>query len=94
VTSQRWTDVVADLSMGWLNWSHDSSSIYFLAANQGSISRVDIKTRNLLKIVDLQSVRPTGGWSSWWLGLSPEDSPLVLRYAGSTEIYAFGWEMP
>jgi Tol biopolymer transport system component len=93
-TSQRWTELATGVSMGWPDWAHDSSSIYFLALDQGSVSRVEIRTQKLSKIVNLQRMRSTGGWAGWWLGLSPDESPLVLRDAGSTEIYASDWKAP
>jgi hypothetical protein len=29
-----------------------------------------------------------------WTGLTPDDSPLLLRNVGSEEIYALDWEAP
>ncbi len=29
-----------------------------------------------------------------WFGLAPDGSPLLLRRAGSEEIYALDWEAP
>jgi len=72
-------------------------SIYFLELNSGSVGRVDIDTRKVSKIVSLQGVRTVGGWggsAGWYLGLAPDDSPLLLRDAGSSEIYAFDWKAP
>jgi len=29
-----------------------------------------------------------------WVGLGPDDTPMVLRNAGSQDIYALDWEAP
>ena len=39
-------------------------------------------------------VTVTGLSADWWLGLAPDDSPLVLRQATMQEIYALEWEAP
>jgi hypothetical protein len=31
---------------------------------------------------------------SHWVGLAPDDSPLLLRDTGSQDIYALDWESP
>jgi hypothetical protein len=38
-------------------------------------------------IVDLRDF-PWTGWYSGWFGLDPNDNPLLLRDAGTDEIYA------
>jgi hypothetical protein len=38
--SPKWIDIVADTTLGWPDWSHDSSSIYFLAFDKGSVAMV------------------------------------------------------
>jgi hypothetical protein len=44
-------------------------------------------------VVDLKSFR-MAGYLGWWLGLAPDDSPLLLRDTGTQEIYALDWEAP
>jgi hypothetical protein len=34
------------------------------------------------------------GVSGTWLGLAPDDSLLVMRDHGTTEVYAMEWEAP
>jgi hypothetical protein len=34
------------------------------------------------------------GVSGTWLGLAPDDSLLVMRDHGATEVYAMEWEAP
>jgi len=47
------------------------------------------------QVVSLNRIRLTGAWGgAWWFGLAPDDSPLVLRDAGTQEIYALDVELP
>jgi hypothetical protein len=36
----------------------------------------------------------TAGQYGSWLGLAPDNSPLLLRYIGTQDIYALDWEEP
>jgi hypothetical protein len=55
--------------------------------------RVRIRDRKLERVADLKNFRQTGASGSW-LGLAPDDSPLLLRDTGTQEIYAPDWEAP
>jgi hypothetical protein len=39
-------------------------------------------------IAGLQQVRRSRGLMGWWMGLTPEDSPMVLRDTSIQEVYA------
>ena len=39
------------------------------------------------RIADLKGLKSTGTWGGWF-GLDPNDTPLLLRDAGTVEIYA------
>jgi hypothetical protein len=55
------------------------------------IFRISVNGGQPEKIVDLQAFRSTGhSWS--WFGLDPDDNPLMLRDAGTNEIYALTLE--
>ena len=42
-------------------------------------------------VADLKNFRQAGFWSSW-LGMAPDDSPLLLRDTGTQDIYALDWQ--
>jgi len=54
--------------------------------------RVRIRDRKLERVADLKNFRQTGFYSVW-LGMVPDDSPLLLRDTGIQEIYAL-WQAP
>jgi hypothetical protein len=44
-------------------------------------------------VADLKTFRQTSYYSVW-LGMAPDDSPLLLRDTGTHEIYALDWLAP
>jgi hypothetical protein len=53
--------------------------------------RVRISDRKVDQVVSLIVMPMTGYWCGDWLGLAPDDSPLVLKNTGSQEIVALDW---
>jgi len=44
-------------------------------------------------VADLKNFRQAGYYGIW-LGLAPDDSPVLLRDTGTQEIYALDWQAP
>jgi Tol biopolymer transport system component len=68
-------------------WSHDDQYIYLVAnasAADRALFRVRLSDSKLERIVDLAGFP----YLSTWLGLTPDDAPLMLRDVRQTEIYA------
>jgi Tol biopolymer transport system component len=90
---QKWAELARG-SMGWPTWSKDGRSVYVLHyEGKGAVLRIRISDHKAEKIVDLNNFT-TGGRYGAWLGLAPDDSPLLLRDAGSQDVYALDWEAP
>jgi Tol biopolymer transport system component len=91
--TQKWEEI-AKISMGFPNWSKNGDYVYFLhEENQPSVMRIRIRDRKVERVADLKNFRQTGYWNVW-LGLTPDDSPLLLRDTGTQEIYALDWQAP
>ena len=45
------------------------------------------------EVADLKSLQLTGVYN-FWLGLTPDDSPLVTKDAGTEEIISMNWTAP
>ncbi len=74
------------------SFSSDSRYLYFLADLNGrGVYRVPVTGGNPQRIVDLKEFRYTGA-NFLWMGLDPTDTPLLIRDAGSDEIYALTLE--
>jgi len=52
---------------------------------------MSIRDRKVELVVDLKDFRQAGYWSVW-LGMAPDDSPLLLRDTGTQDIYALDWQ--
>jgi Tol biopolymer transport system component len=82
---------IAKVTMGFPNWSKDSEYVYFLhEENEPSVMRVHIRDRKIERVADLKHFRQAGFWNVW-LGMAPDDSPLLLRDTGTQEVYALDW---
>ena len=55
--------------------------------------RIRIRDRNLERLVELKNTALTGHWGHS-MALTPDDSPLLLRNAGTQDVYALDWEAP
>jgi len=91
--TQKWTQL-AEGRMGWINWSKDGR--YLLLVDQtggGSVVKIrvsDGKTERILNLKDFVGAGVYGGF----LSLAPDDSPMLLKDTGTSDIYALDWEEP
>jgi eukaryotic-like serine/threonine-protein kinase len=91
--TQKWEEI-AKITLGFPNWSKNGDYVYFLhQEDQPSVMRIRIRDRKIERVADLKNFRQTGYWSVW-LGMAPDDSPLLLHDIGTQEIYALDWEAP
>jgi len=90
---QRWEEI-AKVTADFPNWSRTGDYVYFLhEGDQPSVMRVRIRDRKLERVADLKDFRQAG-YFGYWLGMAPDDSPLLLRDTGTQEIYGLNWEVP
>ena len=91
--TQQWS-LLAKVRAAFLNWSSDGQYVYFLRwLDNPAILRVRVSDREVEQVPDLTNL-PTVGNVGPWLGLAPDDSPLVLKDTGLQDIYALDWESP
>jgi Tol biopolymer transport system component len=92
LATQKWVEL-ARLEIGYPNWSRDSKFIFFdTAGKEPALYRVRISDRKVEQLVSLRNIRRTGTFA--WTGLALDDSPVLLRDAGTDEIYALDWQAP
>src|SRR5262249_59823126 len=83
------------VSVAFPNWSRNGNYVYFHSSgSDATLYRVRVSNRELEKIVSLRGIRLTIGAIGTWCGLTPDDSPLVLRDVGTQEIYALDLQFP
>jgi serine/threonine protein kinase/Tol biopolymer transport system component len=94
--TQKWTEL-AKMPLGWPQWSRGGDYIYFDGTPPGSLHaclfRIRISDHKLEQVASLEDFRQVTDWGSW-VGLAPDDSPILLRDTGSQDIYALDWEAP
>ena len=89
--TQKWEEI-AKISCGFPNWSKSGDYVYFLhEEDQPSVMRIRIRDRRIERVTDLKNFRQAGFFNVW-LGMAPDDSPLLLRNTGTQEIYSLDWE--
>jgi eukaryotic-like serine/threonine-protein kinase len=91
--TQKWSQI-AQVRAGFLNWSRDGQYVYFLRwLVNPAVLRIRISDREVEQVSDLTNL-PTTGNLGPWLGLDPDDSPLLLKDTGTQDVYALDWEEP
>jgi eukaryotic-like serine/threonine-protein kinase len=94
VRTKKWTESTK-IAVDFPIWSRDSKYVYFDSAeNAPNLYRVQIADRKLEKVASLRGIRLAPTLGGFLNGLTPDDSPLVLRDVGNQEIYALDLELP
>ena len=89
--TSKWSELFEGMAFGLTNWSHDGQYVYFVRfPEKAAVLRIRVSDRKLEEIVDLKDFTSTG-FSTAWLGLAPDDSPLMLREAGTQDVYSLDW---
>ena len=90
--TQKW-DEIAKISLGFPNWSKNGDYVYFLhEENDPAVMRIRLNDHKVERVADLKNFRQAG-YFGIWLGLAPDDSPLLLRDTGTQEIYSLDWQV-
>jgi Tol biopolymer transport system component len=88
-TTSTWTEVAHGRMMGDFTISHDSKYVYFEDADT-HLYRTMISGGTRESIATLKDLpRPLlPHLGAFWFGLTPDDSPLLMRNLGTQEIYS------
>ena len=95
--TEKWQELTSGTLVGYPNWSHDGKYLYYdnQPGKDAGFYRVRISDHKVERIISLKDVRRVSllGFGSW-AGLSPDDSPLLLRDVSTQEIYALDLQFP
>jgi Tol biopolymer transport system component len=89
----KWADLESDpIDNKW--WSSDGKYFYFdkFIDNDTAIYRLRLSDRSIERVADLNDVRRSFGDMGWWMGITPDGSPMVLRDTSIEEIYALDFD--
>ena len=67
--------------------------LFLTMAGPSGCDEVRISDRKVEQLIDLAEITSTGNVGPW-LGLAPDDSPLLLKDTGTQDIYALDWQEP
>jgi Tol biopolymer transport system component len=91
--TQKWSELLK-AAVAFPAWSADGRYVYFLRApDNPAVLRLQISDRKVERVADLKNL-PLTGFYTFWLGLTPDDAPMLLHDAGSQDVYALDWEAP
>jgi serine/threonine protein kinase len=97
VATQKWAEV-ARTAVNSPAWSRDGQYIYFdsYPTRDATIFRLRISDHKLERVTNLEGLRraESAVFSFPWIGLTPDDSPILLRDNGTQEIYALDLLLP
>jgi DNA-binding winged helix-turn-helix (wHTH) protein/Tol biopolymer transport system component len=90
--TRRWAALQQKGETNWPTWSSNSQFIYFLRPqNNPGVFRVRVSDGVEERVVDLKGFRFAGSLDTW-MGLDPDDTPILLRDVGTDDIYALTLE--
>jgi Tol biopolymer transport system component len=72
-------------------WSHDAKYVYYDDEMEQGIFRIRVPNGRPEPVADTNEILRV---ADNWFGLAPDDSPLILRDAGSEEIYSLDVKWP
>ncbi len=91
--SRKWTDLAEMKNIGYPSWSRDGRHVYFSALGE-AVFEIRVSDRAVRRAASLAGMHLAIGSFGWWMGLAPDDSPVVLRDVGTQDIYALDMELP
>ena len=93
VHSGTWTKLADSVNGDNINWSSDSQSVFVDSPHgpRPMIERIRVTDKHRTVVANLASMQNPFGLISNWVGLTPDDSPILLRVFGGTEVYSLEW---
>jgi Tol biopolymer transport system component len=88
--TKRWSSLAEGEDVGFNEWSHDGKYVYFRETRNGAgeLVRVRIQDRVVEHVLNLKDFPQLSDIFASWIGLSPDDAPLLMRNRSVQEIYA------
>ena len=90
----RWTDLGVASNLWYPTFARDRSTVYGLSLDERAIYRFRLDDPRRVKVADLGTIEPTAPWPEVWMGLDPDDAPLILRNTGFSDLFVLDWTSP
>jgi hypothetical protein len=72
-------------------WSQNGKSLYLVDVSRDEILRFNLDRANLVKIASLAGIEQG---NRGWVGLAPDDSPLLVRDKSVSDVYRLDLQVP
>jgi Tol biopolymer transport system component/DNA-binding winged helix-turn-helix (wHTH) protein len=88
--TNRWSSLVKGEEVSYNEWSHDGKYVYFRENRGGAaeLVRVRISDGALEHLLSLKDFPQLSDIFASWIGLTPDDAPLLMRDRSVQEIYS------
>ncbi|MGC1416178.1 MAG: winged helix-turn-helix domain-containing protein [Candidatus Acidiferrum sp.] len=88
--ASQWSTLALGEGVADNEWSHDEKYVYFRHNNSGAaeISRVRISDRSIESVLSLKDFPQITDMFAAWFGLTPDDTPLLMRDRSIQELYS------
>jgi Tol biopolymer transport system component/DNA-binding winged helix-turn-helix (wHTH) protein len=96
VSTNRWSSLIAGEQVGYNEWSHDGKYVYMRERRDGVGEMVRVRTKDgvLEHVLSLKDFPQLSDNFASWIGLTPDDAPLLMRDRSVQEIYALELNFP
>lgn len=93
LSSRRWAKLANSVNGDNINWSSDSQTIFVdnPHGEHPTIDRIRVPDGRRTTVASLASLQNIFGTVGTWVGLAPDDSPILFHSFGSSEIYSLEW---
>ena len=94
--TKTWREMRGIKTVDFWQWSRDSQYVYFDTDVAGGVEvmRYRVKDGRIESVTSLPGVIHSEGSTSFWFGPGPGDAPMIMRAAGSSQIYEVDWDAP
>jgi DNA-binding winged helix-turn-helix (wHTH) protein/Tol biopolymer transport system component len=92
--TSHWSSLATGELFSYNQWSHDGKYIYMRDNHAGipRIVRVQMRSGRMEQVVSLKDLPQVVDVFTGWIGLTPEDDPILIRDRSTHEIYALDLE--
>jgi Tol biopolymer transport system component len=94
--TQHWKPLADSIWGDTVEWSNDSQSVYVDSPNneKRKVERIWISDGRRMTVWDLDLLQKSAGTVGTWIGLTPDNSPILLHTTNSSDIYSVNWADP
>ncbi|HEV2492759.1 MAG TPA: protein kinase [Terriglobia bacterium] len=97
LSTSKWSDLGVNIYVSFPQWSRDSQSIYFLGSPKGqprAVFKVGLSDHRMEQAASLAHFRQGPGGFGGWMGIAPDNSPMLVEDVGTEDIYALDVDLP